>query len=201
MKVEMNSNVEELPLERLEHEIGELSAHIHAATCRWLLLIGEFDRREGWKSWGAKSCGDWLSWRCGIAPRSARDQVRVGRRLAELPLAREKFAKGELSYSKVRAISRVATEQTEEQLVMLAEHATAAQLERLVRAYRGVVSTQIEQANSTHAERFLDWDWDDDGSLILRGRLPAEDGALLIKALEAGRDQLREQSAQRRSGR
>ena len=191
MNVDVTPDLGAVPLERLEHEIGELAAHIHAATCRWLLLVGEFDRREGWKSWGAKSCGDWLSWRCGIAPRSAREQVRVGRRLAELPLVCEKFARGELSYSKVRAISRVATEATEDQLVTLAVHATAAQLERLIRAYRGVVSTQVEQANRTYAERFVEWEWDDDGSLIVRGRLPAEDGALLVKALEAGRSQLR----------
>jgi hypothetical protein len=187
----MSSELESMALEHLEHEIGELAAHIHAATCRWLLLVAEFDRREAWATWGAKSCGDWLSWRCGIAPRAAREQVRVARRLAELPLVCEAFGRGELSYSKVRAISRVATPNTEPQLVMTAQHATAAQLERLVRAYRGVVSTQIEHANRIHAESYVDWQWEEDGSLSLRARLPAEDGALVVKALEGARDQLR----------
>jgi Domain of unknown function (DUF222) len=191
----MSSKLGSVALERLEEEIGELAAHIHAATCRWLLLVAEFDRREGWQKWGAKSCGDWLSWRCGIAPRAAREQVRVARRLAELPLACEAFSRGELSYSKVRAISRVASTNTERELVMLAQHATASQLERLVRGYRGVVSTQVEQANRTHAERYVNWEWDEDGSLLLRARLPAEDGALVVKALEAGRDQLQEREA------
>jgi uncharacterized protein DUF222 len=100
----MATELESLRLERLEREIGELAAHIHAATCRWLLLVAEYDRPEGWKEWGALSCGQWLSWRCGIAPRAAREQVRVARRLAELPLAREAFSRGELSYSKVRAL-------------------------------------------------------------------------------------------------
>lgn len=149
---------------------------------------------------GAKSCGDWLSWRCGIAPRAAREHVRVARRLAELPLVREAFGRGELSYSKVRAICRVAGPNTESQLLMTAQHATAAQLERLVRAYRGVVSTQIEQANRTHVGRYVDWQWEEDGSLSLRAHLPPEDGALVLKALAAARDQLRGQDHRSRSG-
>jgi hypothetical protein len=188
----METELESLGLERLEREIGELAAHIHAATCRWLLLVAEYDRREGWKEWGAVSCGQWLSWRCGIAPRAARDQVRVARRLTELPLAREAFSRGELSYSKVRALSRIATPRTERELVETALHVSAAQLERLVRTYRGVVSTQVEQANLSHNRRYVDWEWDEDGSLVVRARLAAEDGALLIKALEAARDDLHE---------
>ena len=191
----MSSELGSMALERFEQEIGELAAHIHAATCRWLLLVAEFDRREGWQIGERSPAADWLSWRCGVAPRAAREQVRVARRLAELPLACEAFGRGELSYSKVRAISRVASAETEPDWSMLAQHATAGQLDRLVRAYRGVVSAQVEQANRNHAERFLDWEWDDDGSLLLRGRLPAEDGALVVKALEAARDRLREPTA------
>jgi Domain of unknown function (DUF222) len=128
-EVGMDAELTSFGLERLEREIGELAAHIHAATCRWLLLVAEFDRREGWKEWGAKSCGQWLSWRCGIAPRAAREQVRVGRRLAELPLVRDAFSRGELSYSKVRALSRIATPRNERELVETALHVSAAQLE------------------------------------------------------------------------
>ena len=184
------SGLAALSLERLEEEIGELAAHIHAATCRWLLLVAEFDRREGWKEWGCKSCADWLSLRCGLAPGPGREHVRVARRLEQLPELCAAFGRGELSFSKVRAITRVADFADESELLELARHATAAQLERLVRAYRGVVSTQIEHANRAHEERFLSWSWDDDGSVVFRGRLPAEDGALLIRALEAARDQL-----------
>jgi uncharacterized protein DUF222 len=96
-----------LSVEELEREIGELAAHVNAATCRWLCLVAEFDRREGWAGWGAKSCAAWLSWRCGLTPVAAREQVRVARRLAEFGLVREAFGSGELSYSKVRAITRV----------------------------------------------------------------------------------------------
>src|SRR5437879_3554614 len=93
----------EMPLERLEAEICELAAHLSAAECRWLLLLSEFDRREGWTGWGINSCAHWVSYRCGIGLQAARENLRVGRRLGELPLVREAFAAGALSYSKVRA--------------------------------------------------------------------------------------------------
>jgi len=170
------------PLELLEREITELASHIHAATCRWLGLVAEFDRREGWAGWGYRSCAHWVSWRCSIAPGCAREHVRVARRLESLPLVRAAFADGRLSYSKVRALTRVEDVTGEDELVMLAEHASAAQLERLVRAYRGVVA--VERAEP---ERWVSWSHDADGSLLLRARIPAEEGALVVAALEAGR--------------
>ena len=192
----------EWPLERLEREIGELAAHIHAATCRWLGLVAEYDRREGWAEWGAKSCAQWLAHQCALAPSAAREHVRVARRLGELPLIRAAFGRGELSYSKVRALSRVATPELEPSLLELARHATAAQLERTLRAYRGVVERELSPADLTHGERYLVCEHDDDGSLLIRGRLPAEEGALVLGALEAARDSLRERpsAAQRSSG-
>ena len=77
-------DVASLPLERLESDICTLAGHLAAATCRWLVLVGEFDRRQGWASWGARSCGQWLSWRCGMGGGTAREHVRVGRALLEL---------------------------------------------------------------------------------------------------------------------
>jgi hypothetical protein len=177
------------PLQALEREITELAAHIHAATCRWLCLVGEFDAREGWASWGCRSCAHWVSWQCSIAPAAAREHVRVARALRDLPLIRAAFGRGRLSYSKVRALTRVGTVTREEELLDLAETATAAQLERLVRAYRGVV--RAERAAGGCPERYLSWSHDDDGSLLLRGRLPAEEGALVLEALEAARTSLR----------
>jgi hypothetical protein len=181
----------EWPLERLEREIGELGAHIHAATCRWLVLIAEFDRREGWAEWGCKSCAHWLSWRCALAPSAAREQVRVARRLAELPRIRAAFGRGELSYSQVRALSRVATADVEPTLLELARYSTAAQLERTLRAYRGVVERELSPHDRAHGDAYLVCEHDGDGSLILRGRLPAEEGALVVAALDAARDSLR----------
>jgi Domain of unknown function (DUF222)/HNH endonuclease len=182
-------------LEALEEEICSLASHIHASTCRWLSLVAEFDRRQGWAPWGARSCAHWVSWRCGVAPVSAREHVRVARRLEELPAVRAAFARGELSYSKVRAITRVDGLEREADLLSLARHATAAQLERLVRAHRSVIAVE-RVAKGARAERWLTWDHDDDGSLLLRGRLPAEEGAVLIAALDAARERLAAASAE-----
>lgn len=186
----MTDDLQSIPTDQLEREIGELAAHINAATCRWLLLVGELDRRETWRDWGCKSSADWLSLRCGVAPGAAREQIRVARKLAELPAVREAFAAGTLSYSKVRAISRVASAECEHDLLELARYSTAAQLERLARAYRGVLATQTERLKDSHRSRYVTWEWDDDGSLLFRGRLPADDGALLVRSLEAARDEL-----------
>jgi hypothetical protein len=181
----------ERPLELLEREISELAAHIHAATCRWLVLVGEYDRREGWAGWGCKSCAQWLSWQCSLAPSAAREQVRVARRLAELPLITAAFGRGELSYSQVRAMSRVATPEVEESMLELARFSTAAQLERMLRGYGGVVERELTADDRTHGGAYLVCEHDEDGSLLLRGRLPAEEGALVTAALEAARDSLR----------
>jgi hypothetical protein len=177
------------PLELVEREICELAAHIAAATCRWLLLVAEFDERRGWAEWGVWSCAHWLSWRCGIATRSAREHVRVGRALTNLPLVREAFAAGELSYSKVRAITRVADEKTEASLLEMARHATGAQLERLVRSYAGALAATVDQARQTVDQRRLTYYWEDDGSLTIQARLPAEDGAAVLAALRAAEHQ------------
>lgn len=179
------------PLELVEREITQLASHIHAATCRWLGLVAEFDRREGWAEWGCRSCAHWISWQCSIAPVAAREHVRVARRLEELPLIRAAFARGELSYSKVRALSRVEGVEREEELLGLARDATAAQLDRIVRAYRGVVAVERVAAGGA-PDRYVSWTEDDDGSLLLRARLPAEEGALVLAALEAAGERLSE---------
>jgi len=178
-----------VPLELLEREIVQLTSSIHAATCRWLELVGEYDAREGWAQWQCRSCAHWVSWQCGIAPGPAREQVRVARRLRELPAIRAAYAQGELSYSKVRALTRVENVEREEDLLELARHATAAQLERLVRAHRRVVAAERVAAGG-RPERWLEFEHDDDGCVLLRGRLPAEEAALVMAALDAARDRL-----------
>ena len=103
-------------LDRLGDEIAELSAHLEAATARLLDLIREFDARGGWNS-GFRSCAAWLSWRIGLDLGAAREKVRVARALGALPLLAQALARGELSYAKVRALTRVATPETEERLL------------------------------------------------------------------------------------
>ena len=177
-----------VPLELLERRITELAAHIHAAMCSWLELVAEYDAREGWVEWGCRSCSEWVSWRCGVAPVAAREHVRVARRLRELPEIRGAFGRGELSYSKVRALTRVKEVADEGRLLELARHATAAQLERIVRGYCAVVAAERLAEDPGTQQRYLSWSYDDDGSLLLRARLPPEEGAVLVRAIEAARD-------------
>jgi Domain of unknown function (DUF222)/HNH endonuclease len=172
-------------LEQLEREICELAAHLAAATCRWLLLIAEFDERGGWADWGAKSCAHWLSARCSIGLVTAREHLRVARSLRDLPIVRKRFSNGELTYCKVRALTRVATPQTEEGLVEIARHATGAQLEKLVRGYGRALAATTEAARELHERRELTYHREDDGSLRLSARLSPEDGAVVVAALEA----------------
>src|SRR5580658_7263221 len=112
----VEAGVGEWAVERLEAEIAVGSAHLAAAECRWLQLVAEFDRREAWRTWGCLSAAHWLNYRCSLALGPAREKVRVARRLEELPLVVAAFSTGELSYSKVRALTRVATHTNEETL-------------------------------------------------------------------------------------
>jgi hypothetical protein len=180
-----------MPSARLEREITELAGHINAATARWLGLVGEFDRREEWAEWGCRSCMHWLSYRCGVSQATAREQVRIARRLADLPRIRAAFGRGELCYSQVRAITRVATPETDGDLLEIAQHATAGQLETIVRAYRGVLEVELGDDSEEHRRRFVRCEHDEHGALVIHARLPAEEGALVLKALEASREALR----------
>jgi hypothetical protein len=184
--------LEDVPTERLEAQITELAGHLAAAECRWLELVAEFDRRKGYEAWGCISCAYWLSWHCGLDLHSARDKVRVARALEDLPLIREKFGAGSLSYSKVRAITRVATPATEKDLVMLAESSTGAQLERIASAYRRGINLEEERrgVRDRHANTSATIFWDDDGSAVLTARLAPEDAAVVKAALQAAREEL-----------
>src|SRR5688572_20301401 len=175
-------------LDRLGDEIAELSAHLDAATARLLDLIREFDAREGWAH-GFRSCAAWLSWRVGLEPGAAREKVRVAHALATLPRLARALASGELSYSKIRALTRVATSETEERLLAVGRAGTAEHVERIVRGWRRV-DRNAENRESTrqHKNRALHVYPDEDGMVVVRGRLTAEAGALLMRALEAFRE-------------
>ena len=181
-------------LDRLGDEIAELSVHLEAATARLLDLIREFDAHGGWGN-GFRSCADWLSWRVGLDPGAARERVRVARALGTLPLLTRALARGELSYAKVRALTRVATPETEEQLLAFGRAGTAAHVERLVRGWRRM--DRIAEARETerqHVSRELHVYQDGDGMMAVRGRLTPEIGALLMQALAAARETLYQQA-------
>jgi hypothetical protein len=176
-----------VPLERLEAQICELAGHLTAATCRFLVLLGDFDARDGWASWDMPSCAAWLSWKCQMASGTAREHVRVARALRDLPVIRADFAAGKLSYAKVRALTRIATPATDQGLAEIAAPMTGDQLERFARAHRRVTRTDD---TTTRIKRRLAWRIEDDGTLAGTFRLPPLAGAVLLQALRAAASDL-----------
>jgi 5-methylcytosine-specific restriction endonuclease McrA len=177
-------------LDRLGDQIADLSAHLDAATGSLLALIREFDARGGWNT-GFRSCAEWLAWRVGLDLGAARERVRVARALGTLPVLSEALSNGELSYAKVRALTRVATPETEARLVAVARAGTAAHVERIVRGWRRLDrQSEAREAARQHAGRALHVHRDDDGTVVLRGRLTPELGELFLRALDAAREAL-----------
>ncbi|MDE2794631.1 MAG: DUF222 domain-containing protein [Gemmatimonadota bacterium] len=177
----------------LGDQIAALCAHIDAATYRLLTLLRIYDEEGRWQ--GCRSCAHWLSWRTGISLGPAREKVRVAHRLPSLPLISAALAKGEISYSKVRALTRIATGDNEAELLAFSRHGTTAHVERMVREWR-----RLDRGDDCQADRAdrrgLSLHLADDGNYEIRGRLSPEVGALLLKALEATEDKLyREQRA------
>lgn len=178
-------------IEELGDEIAVLSAHIHAATHRLLVLIAKFDRLRGWEMAGHRNCARWLAARTGIDLGAAREKVRAARALESLPLTSAAMARGELSFSQVRALTRVADRETEAQLLDLASGATTAQLERMVRAWKkGTRMDETERDRERQRARTFSVFPDDEGMYVVRGRLTPEVGALLKRAVEAASDVL-----------
>src|SRR5438105_9765912 len=184
-------------LDRLGDEIAELSAHLDAATARLLELIRAFDARGGWNT-GFASCAAWLSWRVGLDLGAARERVRVARALGTLPLLAEALGRGQLSYAKVRALTRVATPETEARLLGVGRAGTAAHVERIVRGWRYVDRrAEAREAKHRHATRALHVYQAEDGMVVLRGRLEPEMGALVMQALAAARESLYQRARER----
>jgi hypothetical protein len=180
-------------LAALERELTTLAGHLNAANYRFLTLLAEFDRRGGHVGWGLHSCAHWLSWKCGIGLIAARDKVRVARSLPSLPKISDAMRLGTLSYCMARAITRIATPENEEYLLYIAKSGTVSHVEKLVRLYRrSQRGKELDLANARHAERSLRCFYDEEGCLVIQGRLAPEQGALVLKALQAGGDALRE---------
>ena len=173
--------------EALAAKITTLAGHLNAAQYRFLKLLDEFDREQGWAGPGVRSLAHWLSWKCGIGELVAREKVRVARALRELPLIDAAFELGEISYSKVRAMTRAATPGNEAQLLNIARHGTAEHMERLVRVYRRCRKRAEFSPGETERrreERFYCFD-EDEETTVFGGRVSAEQGRLLMKALDA----------------
>jgi hypothetical protein len=171
-------------IDALADDIAETAAHIDVATHRLLVLIRDFDRAGGWHQQGALSCAHWLSWRIGLGLGPAREKVRVAHRLAELPLLDEALRRGELSFSKARAITRVATPANEAELVHQARHMTASQLERVCRFVRQARSLAGEDPRAVEDRRWVETRATDDGMVSIQIRLLPDEAARVMRALE-----------------
>ena len=174
----------------LGETIAAVAARLHAATYELLVLLREFDERSGWNN-GFLSCARWLHWRTGIDLGAAREKVRVARVLPVLPRISAAMQNGQVSYAKVRALTRVATADNEASLLDLALAGNCAHVERFVRAWRRVDRLQAARETETrHLNRQLSTWVDDDGMVVVRGRLTPEVGAVVQRALEAAADRL-----------
>ena len=187
-------------VDALGERIAELSARLQAATYHLLSMIREFDERSGWAC-GFRSCAHWLNWRTGIDLGAAREKVRVEHALGALPLLSAAMARGQVSFSKVRALTRVATPENEDELLIFAKAGTAAHVERVVRGWRRVdrlAEAELEQQR--HAGRYLQLHTDEDGMVVVRGRLSPEAGAALRAAIDAAEIKLYDARREERAG-
>ena len=166
----------------LRRAVTRMAAHINHADWRFIKLIAAMDRTRGWAEAGYASLGNWLDHRCGLGPCAARERIRIGRALARLPQIDAAFRDGVLSYSKVRAITRVATHGNEAVLLDIAGSSSAAQLESLVRTHQRIGGDERERVCSEE-RRGLTWHYED-GMVVITAAVPAERGALVIRALE-----------------
>ena len=173
------------PTERLEAEATSLAGHLAAAMCRFLDVVAELAQREAWKTWEARSMAHWVSWKCGVGPRAAQEQVRVALALQDLPETHAEFASGQLSYSKVRALTRFLTPGKETDTIVVARHTTAEQLERIARAH----GSACRAADPDLTRRALDASYvafhtNDDGMMTITARVPADVGVRALKAVD-----------------
>jgi len=185
----MNQTVPLPDIDDLDRAIVRLSARINAASYELLVLVRNFDERAGWVKWGFSNCADWLHWRCDLSVGAAREKVRVAHVLKGLPAISAAFRSGELSYSKVRALARVARRKNEEALLAFAVKTSASRVEERCRELRCGAADSVSDANRAHAGRSLRMSRDPNrGTMTLTVELPLEVGELIDKTLDRARD-------------
>ena len=176
------------------------TAYIEADTLHYqaMKLLAEFHRRGGWQETGFGSTAEWLTWRISITRGAARERLRTALALEQLPETSQAMRTGEVSFTKVRALTRVATPDNEATLLDLARACSAANLERVVRAWRTLDrGSEVRAEQIRHRSRRFSAYADDDGMVVIRGRLDPEVGALLMRAVEAASDALYRDEARR----
>ena len=176
-----------LPIDDLDRAIVTLSARINAGTYELLVLIREFDERAGWLQWGLGNCAEWLHYRCDYSMNAAREKVRVAHALKTLPKVSAAFSNGELSYSKVRAMTRVARTHNEDELLLFALKTTTARVEERCRELKCGTVDSLGGAQRAFANRSLRVSRNAErGMMTISIDLPMETGELVEKALADG---------------
>src|SRR5688572_15958512 len=172
-------------VDELDAAIGRLVWQMNADSYRMLVLVREFDDRFAWKKWSFACCAEWVAWRCGISLSAAREKVRTAHALRALPAISTAFAEGRLSYSKVRALTRVAHTHDEDLLLAYALTATAARVEERCRQIRNVQPGSVQRAQRAWAGRALTM-WRDEARGVMRLTLevPLDEGELIARALD-----------------
>jgi len=172
-------------IDELDAAICRLASRINAVNYQLLVLVREFDDRMGWAKWGYANCAEWLSWRCGICLSAAREKVRTAQALRDLPEISLAFSDGRLSYTKVRAMTRVAAEHGEDDLLRYALDATAPDVEERCRQIHNVHPDSVRDAQRAWQARWLSaWRNTARGTLCLRVELPLDVGELVMQAIE-----------------
>ena len=182
--------LQDLPsIDDLDRAILTLSARINAETYELLVLIRQFDERAGWLKWGLGNCAEWLHYRCDLSMNAAREKVRVAHALKTLPMVASRFKTGDLSYSKVRAISRVAGADNEDELLSFASKTTTARVEERCRELRCGTAVSLDGATRAFANRALRIRRNaESGTMSITIELPIETGELVEMALDKARD-------------
>ena len=172
-------------IDDLDAAICTLAAKLNAETHRLLTLVRAFDDRMGWAKWSFRNCAEWLAWRCGISLSAAREKVRTAQALRNLPAIGAAFADGRLSYSKVRALTRVVEWHDEDSLLKYALRATAAQVEERCRQIRNSRPESASFAQRAWERRALTL-WRDAARGVMRVtvEVPIEEGELIAQALD-----------------
>jgi Domain of unknown function (DUF222) len=173
-------------VDELAAALCELAGQIHAATAELVRLLGRLDAVEGWQGVGIRSLGHWASIYLGIDLRTAAQQARVGRQLDALPAIGAAADAGELGWSKLRLVAKVAEPDTETKWLELAREMSVGQLGRVVGAYRRASDTDDPDRSENHRERRGIWLFDEpDGLVRVTGLLEPDDAAVLRAALAA----------------
>jgi hypothetical protein len=173
-------------IDDLDFEIRRLARQMNVESYRMLVLVRDFDDRFGFARWGLRSCAEWLAWSCGLSLSAAREKVRTAQALRNLPAISAAFADGRLSYSKVRALTRVVAPQDEDLLLAYGLEATVSQVEERCRQMRNVGPESVHAARRAWEQRSLTLFRDRARGVVrITIELPEADGELVGQAIES----------------